>query len=438
LNLNNEFPFMNTSRLLHTTYNTLISGLSPLIFGRLLMRGLRSPGYRQRWSERLGRPPFQTKEGTIWVHAVSVGEFQAAVPLLKQLMERFPDREILVTTTTPTGSRQVQDQLGPNVQHCYAPYDFPFAVPRFLDTIQPALAVVMETEIWPNIFRECSRRGIPLFLANARISPSSFRRYQYILGFLGELLRDVTVLAQSRADADRFIALGASEKRTSVCGNIKFDIQLPRESVDTGLQLGQQLRGEKGLVWIGASTHQGEEEHLLRAHTALQRHIPNAVLLLVPRHPERFDHVAELCRKHGFSLHRRSQGLFPDKTCSVYLGDSMGELPLYYGASDIAFVGGSLVPTGGHNLLEPAALSRPIITGPHLFNFSQISGLLLEREGLIQLDEAEQLDEALCRLALDPDTRSDMGTKAHEVVEENQGAALKILAHLETALFPRS
>ena len=324
--------------------------------------------------------------------------------------------------------------MGSNVRHCYAPYDFPFAVPRFLDAVQPALAVVMETEIWPNIFRECSRREIPLFLANARISPSSFRNYQYIRGFLGELLRDVTVLAQSQADKDRFLALGASERQIGVCGNIKFDIQLPEEAVDTGYQLGQQLHGEQGMVWIGASTHQGEEENLLRAHAALKQHIPDAVLLLVPRHPERFDHVAGLCRKHGFTLHRRSQGLFPDKPCSVYLGDSMGELPLYYAASDIAFVGGSLVPTGGHNLLEPAALRRPMITGPHLFNFSQISSLLLEREGLIQLDEAEQIDDTLCRLALDPDTRISMVGNAREVVDENQGATQNILAHLETAL----
>ena len=425
---------MNSHRIFHNTYNTLISALSPLIFGRLLLKGFQSPGYKHRWSERLGHAPFRSEKGTIWVHAVSVGEVQAAIPLIEQLRERHPDREILVTTTTPTGSQQLRDQLGDSVRHCYAPYDFPFAVSRFLHAARPAVAVIMETEIWPNIFRECSRRDIPLFLANARISPSSFRGYQLIRGFLTELLRDVTVLAQSQADADRFLALGAQAKQTTVCGNMKFDIQLPRESVDTGLQLGQQLRGEKGLVWIGASTHQGEEEHLLRAHTALQRHIPNAVLLLVPRHPERFDHVSELCRKHGFSLHRRSQGLFPDKTCSVYLGDSMGELPLYYAASDIAFVGGSLVPTGGHNLLEPAALRRPMITGPHLFNFSQISSLLLEREGLIQLDEAEQIDDTLCRLALDPDTRISMVGNAREVVDENQGATQNILAHLETAL----
>lgn len=429
---------MNTARLLHTTYNTLISGLSPLIFSRLLLRGLKSAGYKRRWSERLGHPPFRCQKGGIWLHAVSVGEFQAAVPLLKQLLERFPDREILVTTTTPTGSQQVQDQLGDSVRHCYVPYDFPFAVPRFIDATQPAVAVIMETEIWPNIFRECSRRGIPLFITNARISPTSFRRYHFIRGFLTELLRDVTVLAQSQADADRFLALGASEEQTIVCGNIKFDIQLPSESVDVGLELGQQLRGENGLVWIGASTHQGEEEHLLRAHAALKERIPNAVLLLVPRHPERFEHVAGLCRNYGFSMYRRSLGLFPDKPCSVYLGDSMGELPLYYAASDIAFVGGSLVPTGGQNLLEPAALSRPIITGPNVFNFAYISGLLLERHGLLQLGGPEEVDDCLCRLALNHETQSDMGVRAREVVDENQGATQNILAHLEAALSPQS
>ncbi|MCF8085839.1 MAG: lipid IV(A) 3-deoxy-D-manno-octulosonic acid transferase [Desulfohalobiaceae bacterium] len=429
---------MNTDRILHGTYNTLISGLSPLIFGRLLLKGLQSPGYKHRWSERLGHAPFRSEGRTIWVHAVSVGEVQAAIPLLKQLRQRHPEREILVTTTTPTGSQQLRDQLGDSVRHCYAPYDFPFAVPRFLDAARPDLAVIMETEIWPNIFRECSRRDIPLFLANARISPSSFRRYRAIRGFLSGLLREVTVLAQSRDDADRFTALGAPPERTHVCGNIKFDIQLPRELVDRGSQLGDRLSGGERLVWIGASTHQGEEEHLLRAHAALAQRCPGAVLLLVPRHPERFEHVAGLCRRHGFSLHRRSQGLFPDQPCSVYLGDSMGELPLYYAASDIAFVGGSLVQTGGHNLLEPAALCRPILTGPHVFNFTRISELLLQRRGLLQLSDPGQLDESLCRLALDPELRADMGSRASEVVQENQGAAQAILAQLETALPPRS
>jgi len=429
---------MNSHRIFHNTYNTLISALSPLIFGRLLLKGFQSPGYKHRWSERLGHAPFRSERGTIWVHAVSVGEVQAAVPLIEQLRARHPDREILVTTTTPTGSQQLRDQLGDSVLHCYAPYDFPFAVSRFLHAARPAVAVIMETEIWPNIFRECSRRDIPLFLANARISPSSFRRYQLIRGFLTELLRDVTVLAQSQADADRFLALGAQAKQTTVCGNMKFDIQLPRELVDRGNQLGDRLSGGKHLVWIGASTHQGEEEHLLRAHRVLTQHCPGAVLLLVPRHPERFEHIAGLCRRHGFSLHRRSQGLFPEQPCSVYLGDSMGELPLYYAASDIAFVGGSLVPTGGHNLLEPAALNRPILTGPHVFNFTQIRDLLLERQGLLQLSDPEQLDESLCRLALDPALRTEMGNRAREVVQENQGATQTILAQLETTLPSRS
>lgn len=425
---------MSSQRLLHTTYNTLISGLTPIILSGLLVKGLRTPAYKHRWSERLGRIPFRSGEGTIWVHAVSVGEIQAAVPLLKELQARHPEREVLVTVTTPTGSRQLCSELGDSVRHCYVPYDFPFAVHRFLAATQPTLAVIMENEIWPNIFRECSRNGIPLFLANARISPSSFRRYRSLRRFFAGLLRDANVLAQNRTEAERFIALGTHPERTRVCGNTKFDFQLPQESVDLGNQLGQQLAGKEQLVWIGASTHQDEEEQLLRAHAELRQCRPGAVLLLVPRHPERFDHVAGLCRKHGFSLHRRSEGLFPDKPCSVYLGDSMGELPLYYAASDIAFVGGSLVPIGGHNLLEPAALSRPIVAGPHLHNFEQASGLLLERWALQKLRQPQRLGETLCRLALDPDTRAGMGSRARNVVDENQGAVQNILAHLETAL----
>ncbi len=425
---------MNSQRILHTTYNTLISGLSPVIFSGLLVKGLRTPAYKERWSERLGRPPFQSGKGTIWLHAVSVGEIQAAIPLLDKLQARHPDREILVTTTTPTGSQQLCSELGDSVLHCYMPYDFPFAVSHFLAATRPALAVIMENEIWPNIFRECSRNGIPLILANARISPSSFRRYRSLRGFFAGLLQDVHVLAQNRTEADRFIALGTSWERTRVCGNTKFDIQLPKEFVDIGNLLGQQLAGDGRLVWTGASTHEDEEEILLRAHAELRQCCPGAVLLLVPRHPERFDHVAVLCRKHGFSLHRRSEGLFPDKPCSVYLGDSMGELSLYYAASNIAFVGGSLVPIGGHNLLESAALSCPIVTGPHLHHFEQASGLPLERWALQKLSHPERLGETLCRLALDPDTRAGMGSRARKVVDENQGATQNILAHLETAL----
>ncbi|MEF8824719.1 MAG: lipid IV(A) 3-deoxy-D-manno-octulosonic acid transferase [Desulfohalobiaceae bacterium] len=418
-------------RITHTAYSTLINCLSPAIFTRLFLKGMRSPGYKRRWGERLGRPPFQPLQQCIWIHAVSTGEAQAALALVRELVQLYPGREILVTTMTPAGSHLLREHLSNGIRHCYIPYDLRPSVSRFLDTVRPELAVVMETEIWPNIFRECARRDIPVVLANARLSPGSYRRYRYVRGFMRNLLEPATVLAKSESDAERFLDLGALPERTRVCGNIKFDITIPNDCKKQGKSLRQHLCGTGDLVWCGGSTHQGEEEHLLRAHSALLQHRPGAVLFLVPRNPERFEHVARLCRKRGFSLHRRSEGLYPSKDCSVYLADSMGELPLYYAASDLAFVGGSLVPIGGHNLQEPAALGLPVLTGPHLFNCEDIAELLENNSGLLRLSRPEDLDEAVCRLADEPRTRTEMGQRALEVVRRNSGATRSILEHLK-------
>jgi 3-deoxy-D-manno-octulosonic-acid transferase len=424
---------MKTDKLLSSAYNTLLLGLSPALLTGLLVKGLRSRQSLHRWKERFGRIPFSVPSGAIWIHAVSVGEVQAAIPLIHELKSRRPERQILVTTTTPTGSKHVESQLGSSVLHCYLPLDLPFSVKSFLNAARPALAVVMENESWPNLFWQCRERGIPVVLANARISPSTFRTYQRIHRLMQSLLRDVTVLAKSDEDADRFLHLGSDPGRTRICGNLKYDLRLNQGQVEQGRELRNHL-GDRSFVWIGASTRQGEEEQLLQAHASVLEKHPDALLIVVPRHPERFAEADRISRDFGFSLHRRSQGLLPRDKPSVYLGDSMGELPLYYAAADLAFVGGSLVPVGGHNPLEPAALKLPVIMGPHAFNFTEITRMLTDREGLIQIDEAGKLAPLLLRLISDPEFRRQTGERAGAVVERNQGAVRCVLSCLDQLL----
>ena len=424
---------MKSDKLLSSAYNSLLLGLSPALISGLLVKGLRSREGLNRWRERLGRVPFTVESGAIWVHAVSVGEVQAALPLIHELKSSRPQGQILVTTTTPTGSKQVESQLGNTVLHCYLPLDLPFSVKSFLDTVRPALAIIMENESWPNLFWQCHGRRIPVVLANARISPSTFKTYQRIRKLMQSLLRDVTVLAKSWEDADRFLHLGANPELTRVCGNLKYDLRLDRGLVEQGRELRSNLKGHS-FVWVGASTREGEEEQLLRAHAFVLEKHPDALLLLAPRHPERFPEVAQMCHKLGFSLHRRSEGLFPADKTSVYLGDSMGELPLYYAAADSAFVGGSLVPVGGHNPLEPAALKLPILMGPHVFNFAEITGMLSKQEGLVKVQDESELAPLLLRLIQDPAFRWQRGEKAGAVLEQNQGAVRCVLSCLDQLL----
>lgn len=424
---------MKTDKLLSSAYNSLLLGLSPAILSALLFKGLRSRQGLNRWRERLGRVPFPVENDIIWIHAVSVGEVQAAIPLIHELKSIRPKQQILVTTTTSTGSKQVANQLGSKVLHCYLPLDLPFSVKSFLDTVRPALAIIMENESWPNLFWQCHARRIPIVLANARISPSTFKTYRRIRRLMQSLLRDVIVLAKSRDDADRFLYLGSTPEFIRVCGNLKYDLRLDQGQVEQGRQLRDHLAGHS-FVWIGASTRQGEEVQLLQAHASILEKHPDALLILSPRHPERFTEVAQICQKLGFSLHRRSNGLVPANKPSVYLGDSMGELPTYYAASDLAFVGGSLVPVGGHNPLEPAALKIPVLMGPHIFNFAEITAMLSKQEGLIQLQDESELAPLLLRLIPDPAFRRQTGEKAGAVLEQNQGALRCVLSCLDQLL----
>jgi 3-deoxy-D-manno-octulosonic-acid transferase len=407
-------------------YTLILTLLTPFVLLRLLWRGRRNPGYRRRWGERFGfiRPP--ALRAPIWVHAVSVGEVQAAAPLIRRLIERYPERGLVVTTTTPTGSSRVQALFGERVFHCYLPYDLPAPVNRFLRRVRPAVAVVMETELWPNLFAACDRKGIAVLLANARLSPKSAAGYGRFAGLTRQTLSCIRLIAaQSEADAQRFRALGAP--RVETVGNIKYDLYLPEGIAEEARALRQQWGAERP-VWIAASTHEGEEEAALDAFAAVRKDHGDCLLIVVPRHPERFDRVAELCTQRGYGVARRSAGGPPSAQTDVLVVDTLGELLLFYAAADVAFVGGSLVPVGGHNMLEPAALGVPVISGPHLFNFSEVGQLLSDADALVKVNDGRELAGAVMRLLDDSGERREMGERGRAVVEANRGALDRLLS----------
>ena len=427
---------MNFNRLnpvYRLIYNSLIYLLLPLALLRLYWRGRRDPGHRQRWRERFGHFPPLPESGCLWVHAVSVGESRAALPLIYALLARYPDQPVLVTTTTLTGSRQVREALGDRVHHVYAPYDLPGAVARFLHNARPRLAIIMETELWPNLLRKCAFANIPVLIANARLSERSARGYARIRPLTAALLQDVTLIAaQSEADAGRFQALGAP--RVEVLGNLKYDLTLPDDLLEQGQAFRWEWLGVSRPVWIAASTHNGEDEHILDAFGQLRRRWPDLLLLLVPRHPERFNQVAALCQQQGFSVVRRSTRQLCGSETAVFLGDSMGELLLFYAAADLAFVGGSLVPTGGHNVLEPALLGLPVLFGPYMFNFTEAGARLLDANAAWQIADAGELATAIDQLLADPEQRRIAGQRGQVVVERHRGALAALLHSIASRL----
>jgi len=398
------------------------------------VRGLSNRSYRDRFGQRFGFGYPLMTGGSIWIHAVSVGEVQAAVPLIKSLVKQFPDRRLLVTTVTPTGAARVKALFGDSVRHCYIPFETPFAVTRFFDSVQPDIALILETEIWPNLYHECGQREIPLVLVSARISPNSMGTYRSFLPLFRKTLSyGIVIAAQSEADAERFRLLGAAPERTKVTGNIKFDIELPKDLLERGDAFRRENFEERP-VWVAASTHDREEEQVLHAHELVRKQFPDALLVLVPRHPERFAAVRSLLHKQGLNFVARTDGVPCSSDTEVYLGDTMGDVPLFYAAANVAFVGGSLVPIGGHNLLEPAALGRPVVTGPHLFHTQDIAGKFEKLGAAITVNNADQLGAAITDLFADEATAINIGIRGREIVQQNKGALERLLKLLEPLL----
>lgn len=427
-------PLSLRHRLMRALYTLTMYLVTPVIIYRLAARGLRLRGYFSRWLERFGyfQPP--AGEGAVWVHAVSVGEVNAASPLVDALRQRFAGRTMVVTTVTPTGSDRVRQLWGDNVFHVYLPYDLPAAVRRFLARVRPAIAVIMETEIWPNLYFECDRRGIPIVLANARLSEKSLRGYGPARPLASEAAQRVRmVAAQSQADAERFRSLGVRDDHLEIVGNLKFDLRLP-EGIESEAQSRRGIWGAQRPVWFAASTHEGEEWPVIEAHARILRRFPDALLLVAPRHPERFRPMAQLCRGHGFSTATRSENQLPGAGIQCFVVDTLGELVPFLACADVAFVGGSLDPIGGHNVLEPGALGVPVLVGPHTFNFAEVTDLMLERGAALRVQDASGLAAAVQQLFTDVARRQQMGEAAREAVASARGAVQRTLRHIEAIL----
>ena len=417
-------------------YGLAVYLAAPFVSAMLLWRGLRERSYWRNFSERFGFGERSAPQG-VWLHAVSVGEVQACAPLVAALKERHPQLPLTVTTFTPTGAARARALFGALTRVRYVPYDLPGAVRRFFARVQPRLAVVLETELWPNLYRECGRRRVPLVLASARLSERSLRRYRLLGSLLRETLAQTAAVgAQGAIDAERFRILGADPASIRVIGNLKFDFALPPETAARAARLRQRYAPDRPL-WVAGSTHAGfEEQSLLAAHRRVRERHPGALLVLAPRHPPRFAEVANELGRAGLRFLRRSQDEDGStaRDCEVLLLDSLGELLDFYAAADVAFVGGSLAEVGGHNLLEPAALGVPILTGPNTFNNAEIAALLVGCGAAEVVHDAAELAARLDALLADRDARARIGAQGRAAVERNRGALARLLALIEPLL----
>ncbi|HLT63647.1 MAG TPA: lipid IV(A) 3-deoxy-D-manno-octulosonic acid transferase [Pseudohongiella sp.] len=421
-------------------YNFAFYLLLPIIVLRLLWRALflPAPAYAKRWGERLGFVSHavegRSEKRWIWVHAASVGESVAISPLVLKLRRERPEWGIVVTTMTPTGSERVEELFGKDVCHVYAPYDYAGAVKRFLAVFKPALVILVETELWPNLVHYSKRSGARVMVANARLSEKSYRGYEKFAALGKPMLQQIDcIAAQAENDAMRFRRLGVSDQVLRVTGSIKFDVEVPQSLPEQRAEMAARIEDPRP-VWIAASTREAEDEKVLSALRQVQKQVPDVLLVLVPRHPERFNSAEKLCEKHQLRVVRRSGTDTVDALTPVFLGDSMGELMTYYSLAQLAFVGGSLVNTGCHNVLEPAAMGLPVITGPSQFNFQTICEQLAEQGALLKVADEKALADAVVSLLQDSAKREQMGEAGRKAVAANKGALERIYALVEASL----
>ncbi|AOE49273.1 lipid IV(A) 3-deoxy-D-manno-octulosonic acid transferase [Kangiella sediminilitoris] len=417
--------------MLRLIYTFVYYLCAPLLCFRWVYKSFKPPQYREPMRERFG---FVRKQmaPSIWFHAVSMGESNAAKAIIENLLKDDPSLNIVVTTTTPTGARQIIDGLGERVTHHYSPCDLPGTIKRFTRRIRPKVLIIMETELWPNWLNQMDKAGVPVILANARMSENSAKKYLKV----GSLSREMMgafylVLAVGEDDRARFVRLGVSPEKTLVTGNIKFDQTFEENGRPSYYPLWQE---NSAPVWLAASTHRGEDEIILQAHEKVLKQIPDAKLVIVPRHPERFNEVAKLIESHKLSYARRSEENTWQVSVQILLGDTMGELMMAYKLADVAFVGGSLVSIGGHNMIEPASLGKPIISGSHVHNFKEIFGQLKLKGAALTADNADSISSVVVRLLGNPEERIGMGLSAKAVVEQSHGALDKTVEALKPFL----
>ncbi|GAB2602775.1 lipid IV(A) 3-deoxy-D-manno-octulosonic acid transferase [Nitrincola alkalisediminis] len=413
-------------------YNLILHLLLPAILFKLWLRARKAPAYAHRWTERLGKVHFPAyDQSPIWIHAVSVGEVQAIATFVKDCLREHPSTPIVITTMTPTGAERVQALFGDQVTHRYCPYDFPWAMRHFVQALKPQLCLIVETELWPNLLHACQVSMIPVILANARLSERSAKGYAKFKGLTQSMLDRITHIAvQNRDDAERFAKLGAHPDRMSIIGSIKFDVDIDPEWSHKATQYKQAWGTERPVI-LAASTHDDEEAQLLSAFESLRPRYPDLLLLIAPRHPERFNACAELCEHTALKWRRLSEHSLIDASTQVFLIDRLGELMPFCSAADIVFVGGSLVERGGHNPLEPAMLGKPVIIGPHTFNFALITKELANQGGLVQVPDQSALGKALEHWLDNKHQQLHAGQQARAYVEQHQGALdkLKTLAY---------
>ncbi|MCX8922911.1 lipid IV(A) 3-deoxy-D-manno-octulosonic acid transferase [Vibrio parahaemolyticus] len=419
--------------LIRIIYTALLALASPFLLLGLYKSKPNKPKFGGRWKEHFGiTPQLKTHQRPIWIHAVSVGESIAATPLIKELKQQYPEQPIVVTTTTSTGAEQIA-KLGDLVEHRYMPIDFGFAVKSFLKAIQPKKMLIIETELWPNTLNVVKQANIPITVVNARLSEKSCQNYAKVQLLFNQLHPCLTqVLCQTDSDAERFERLGVNKEKLSVTGSIKFDIQISDHVKQQGEALRTQL-GKDRPVWIAASTHKGEDEQVLEAHKQILESHPNALLILVPRHPERFDDVFTLCKKQGFETVRRTENQPAENTTQIYLGDTMGEMLVLIGAADICFMGGSLIgdKVGGHNVLEPAALGVPVITGPSYYNFQDLVDTMQREDCITLIYNARDLATSITLLMQGDYQHRRFRKYITKFVENNTGALKKTLRALK-------
>ncbi|WP_372373563.1 lipid IV(A) 3-deoxy-D-manno-octulosonic acid transferase [Vreelandella venusta] len=411
-------------------YSAVLYMLSPLIGWRIWREQVLTYSRLQRLGMRLGTLPPGPR---IWLHCASVGEVRAARPLIEGLLARYPQHSLLLTTMTATGADQAQALIGEQIEpdqvrlaHCFLPLDFPGAAKRFITRVQPTLAILFETELWPNLLHACHQQAVPVAVVNGRLSPRAFARYQRLRSLMASALANVTWLAaKSAQDAERFQALGCRAEAIQVVGSLKFEVPSQEKALKESEYL-LQAWGSRP-VWVAGSTRDGEEALLLEAHRQLLKRFPTALLVLVPRHPQRFDEVAQLCSQGGWALSRRSQQQAVTPQTQVYLGDTLGELATLYAAGHVAYVGGSLVPLGGHNVVEPAALGKPVLCGPSLDNFSDVAEPLLAVGALSVVETTDALADALAEWLATPSFALQVGQAGRAVVEAHRGALARTL-----------
>jgi 3-deoxy-D-manno-octulosonic-acid transferase len=415
-------------RYLYTLLGYLF--LAPIFCIVLWFRGLRDPRYRRNFSQRFGNGD-PIAEPSIWVHAVSVGEVQAAAVLVRTLYDRYPGVPLVVTTLSPTGEERARALLGDRANIRFLPLDLPGSVRKFFDLVKPRIAVIFETELWPNLYHECGRRRVPLVLASARLSPRSMGRYRRFISLFREVLSNqVTIAAQGESDAERFRSLGADPQHTHVTGNLKFDFAVPANVKTKGAELRERYAAGRS-VWVAGSTHAGEEAIVLDAHREVRKTHPGTILVLVPRHPQRFNEVASWLEKQNARFIRHSQPSARTPDLEIILVDTLGELLDFYAMGDVAFVGGTLVDVGGHNLLEPAALGLPVLAGPNNFNSADIAKILVERGAATIVNDARELAMRVSVLLSNPAERARIGQLGRECVEDNRGALDKLLGLID-------